>query len=501
MKKILLPALLALIAIGLNAQDMLPAEDISHRPHYFAGSKYPADRDSLEEFIINVMDINEPEFVNYEAIGLFAPFYDYDKSGKVLAKAYKYAADSLFDGVIIIGPAEHIDEKTVSIFKGESYTSPLGKSFVDSDAAQLLAGKNELYEYSNKGHISTKENAEFSIESQIPFIQKVFPDKPVIPVIVNELTFAESRDLAVNIYEMAKETDKRYFIISTGNMYRSESFRLTRTSNIPILQILERNDYFTLANRLFAEDSPIKSPSPLITTMMAVSLTGGTGFFPVRYETVDIINEKDTSFIGIASAVSSRPTGDRDQFVPKPVIYGPDEVITLDHIREGISRVFTDDSIEQNSLIFRAVSEVFPFHAELYLNDIKITEYYDLFPSDHLSHTLPEVTYNALDKPGIREKLKEEDPKKYMIKLDILSPLKLFRDFNRLNPSTGLSVRHKGELYSLMPDELNSELNNTEELIEIVNNKYGTNIQPNKIEDIYQFDVLRSLRSDQSDKE
>jgi len=165
--KMKLPALaLVLLAGGLLVDSGL-AQGI--RKPVWAGQFYEADPARLSYLIDHYLETANPPAVNGQLIGLISPHAGYVYAGQIAASGYKLAKGLDISTVVIIGPSHQTGFEGCSIYQNGGFETPLGVAEVDS----ALAG--ELAKVSGYRFIPEAHRQEHSIEVQVPFIQRSFP--------------------------------------------------------------------------------------------------------------------------------------------------------------------------------------------------------------------------------------------------------------------------------------------------------------------------------------
>jgi hypothetical protein len=170
----------AAVAAGLAGGPRLRAEPAPPeiRPPAFAGQFYPADPAALRAAIEGFMKDALPARVD-GPVTLVVPHAGYIFSGQIAADAYRQAAASRVDTVVILG-ANHTSGtfRRVSVFGGEGYRTPLGVARVDRGlAAALVKEGGGVFD-------ASLHEREHSVEVQVPFVQHVFPGAAIVPVVV-----------------------------------------------------------------------------------------------------------------------------------------------------------------------------------------------------------------------------------------------------------------------------------------------------------------------------
>jgi hypothetical protein len=166
----------AALAAGLQRHTTAATDGI--RPPTVAGQFYPADPAALRAAIEGFLRDALPPRPDAPA-ALVVPHAGYIYSGQIAADAYRQAAGAGIDTVIILG-TNHTNGsfRRVSVFDGDGYRTPLGVARVDRAlAAALVTEGGAVFD-------STLHAREHSVEVQVPFVQHLFPNAAIVPVVV-----------------------------------------------------------------------------------------------------------------------------------------------------------------------------------------------------------------------------------------------------------------------------------------------------------------------------
>lgn len=146
-----------------------------------AGMFYPDDEPSclrqLEAMLAGLVD---PSVLPETICGGVAPHAGWTYSGRVCAAVFSaIAARAKPDTFVLFGAAHRRAGSQASLFSSGAWQTPLGQIHVDERLAKRVLAGTSLIEASPYPHES-----EHSIEVQVPFVQYLFPEAKILPILV-----------------------------------------------------------------------------------------------------------------------------------------------------------------------------------------------------------------------------------------------------------------------------------------------------------------------------
>jgi len=153
------------------------AQDAVRRPAV-AGSFYPDDADALRAAVDAYLVSARPPSAE-RPIALVAPHAGYVFSGQIAADAWRQAQPFDYDTIVILGPNHTEAFDAVALYRGSGFRTPLGVAAIDTALAAALMKADDDVTWRDSVH--AKEHA---IEVQIPFVQRLYPDARILPIVV-----------------------------------------------------------------------------------------------------------------------------------------------------------------------------------------------------------------------------------------------------------------------------------------------------------------------------
>jgi AmmeMemoRadiSam system protein B len=144
-----------------------------------AGSWYPAEPETLRRL---VEDLLAAAAVAADGpwVAAVVPHAGYQYSGAVAAAAYRQLQGQAWRRAVILAPSHRSDHRGFAVLDADAFATPLGLVAIDRETVHLA------------GHPLVRIDpapfrGEHSLEIQLPFLQCVLPDVPVVPLLAGRL--------------------------------------------------------------------------------------------------------------------------------------------------------------------------------------------------------------------------------------------------------------------------------------------------------------------------
>jgi len=222
---------IALTAIGSPIAPSAVADDRIRKPAV-AGYFYPEDADTLratvDALIAGIAEVQ----VTGRIIGIMSPHAGYTFSGQVAAYAYREIRGRHYDTVVILGPSHHVYLRGVSVGTWDAYETPLGRVPVNRDLVNALLGVEEFFSFSEEAH--TREH---SVETQLPFLQRVLRDFDIVPMVMGTSPMRELKEIGKALASVIK--GKNVLLVASSDMSHYPTYKDAMETDRKTLSILE----------------------------------------------------------------------------------------------------------------------------------------------------------------------------------------------------------------------------------------------------------------------
>jgi MEMO1 family protein len=269
----------------------------------FAGTWYPGKRDVLEATVDRYLDAAAAEdrdaLEGSVPVGLVSPHAGLMYSGPVAAHGYAAVRDLPVDVVVLVGPSHHAAFDGVAVGT-VPFASPLGLLPLETSIGSALR---------RSPHITgdaTVHAREHSLEMQLPFLARVLPGRPIVPLLMGR----QDRDLVLSLADqLARLLEGRaaLLIASSDLSHFHDSQTASRLDSV-VLDCLRRFDPEGLLTVLEHRPYHACGGGPMAAVMVAARHLGATGARVLSYaDSGDVSGDKDR-VVGYTSAVMTRPS-------------------------------------------------------------------------------------------------------------------------------------------------------------------------------------------------
>jgi AmmeMemoRadiSam system protein B len=174
-----------------------------------AGIFYPDDPAELEARVSALLEAAKPAVANARAI--FSPHAGLDYSGDLSALAWKSAAGRKIDTVLILSPLHRAEKSLVYLPESDYFEMPTGRFVVDAELVEEMRDCGTLMSVNDIPHFE-----EHGIELQLPFMQALFPEARLVPILLGKPSPAAVKALSTALsLVFANRTQSTLFVLSS----------------------------------------------------------------------------------------------------------------------------------------------------------------------------------------------------------------------------------------------------------------------------------------------
>lgn len=150
---------------------------MSYRPAAVAGTWYPGSAGALTREVDAYLDLatgGPPGRLQ----AVIAPHAGLMFSGPVGAHAYKAASSGSYDVAVLVGPSHFVGFEGVALWPDGAFDTPLGAAAIDEAGARAIAAFDVVQK------LPQVHRREHSLEMQLPFLRRLLPEVPIVPLLI-----------------------------------------------------------------------------------------------------------------------------------------------------------------------------------------------------------------------------------------------------------------------------------------------------------------------------
>jgi AmmeMemoRadiSam system protein B len=269
---------------------------MSVRPCAVAGTWYPGTRASLERAVDAHLAAAAvvPERC---PLALIAPHAGLVYSGPVAAHAYQLVRGCAYEAVVLVGPSHFVGFDGLSVWPRGAWDSPLGPIPVAEDLASAIASAHPpAHDY------PSPHAREHSLEMQLPFVARLLPGVPIVPVVMGYQTRATAEQLGDTLGRALR--GRTVLLVASSDLSHYHDARTAGTLDAVMLRHVEALDAEGLMRALEMEPGHACGGGPMVAVLRAARALGATRSRVLRYaDSGDISGDKDAVVGYMAAAI------------------------------------------------------------------------------------------------------------------------------------------------------------------------------------------------------
>jgi len=303
------------------AAGALYAQDI--RKPTAAGGFYPDKPEELRGMIKSYLAEAEYRQFDGKLHAVIVPHAGYVYSGKVAAEAYRQLEGKKYDAIVIVTPSHYESFLEISIYPGDGLKTPLGVVNIDKELAEKIEKSAEIVSFSKRGY-----GQEHSLEVQLPFLQTVLPNTPVVPLVMGYQNFSFSYTLGTALGEALK--DANVLLIASSDLSHFHPYDEAVRMDSEVIDAIRNYDPFLLSQNIFSRRWEACGGGPIVAVMVAAQVLGANSVEIMQYANSGDVTGDKSSVVGyVSAAITSKP--------PKSQQYsGEEREILLNIAREAV---------------------------------------------------------------------------------------------------------------------------------------------------------------------
>lgn len=196
-----------------------------------AGTFYPRDAKDLAEAVEGLL-AGARGVPNGHVRAVIAPHAGYIYSGAVAAEAFVALAErrDRIRRLVVVGPAHYVRFRGIAVPSAEAFATPLGELPLDAGALEAIAALPQVV-VNDEAHAP-----EHALEVELPFLQTLLGDIPIVPLVVGAVTAAEVAEVLDRLW------DEATVVVVSSDLSHFHDYDTARRLDLATAEAIERFD-------------------------------------------------------------------------------------------------------------------------------------------------------------------------------------------------------------------------------------------------------------------
>ena len=261
------------------------AGDQKVRAAAVAGTFYPADPKELSAMVDDMLQKATPPAPGGQIIAAVAPHAGYPYSGPVAAFTYASLKGHKYSRVVVIAPSHFVSFDFTSVFEGDAYETPLGSVPIDKEFARRLAKMSPTIQVSYAGHTPTSAGSEHAVEDQLPWLQKVLGNFKLVPLVMGDQSYENSRALAIALQKLISSEGgpEETLVIASSDLSHYHTYEQAETIDHKTLHALSVWDYLSMSRNFGSRIWEACGGAPIVAAMIYAERMGANKAEVLKY--------------------------------------------------------------------------------------------------------------------------------------------------------------------------------------------------------------------------
>ena len=220
---------------------------------------------------------------------------------------YRLLRDRTFDVVVLVGPSHFVGFDGVSLYPSGGFDTPFGVARIDVECARAIAAATPIVREQPAAHAR-----EHSLEMQLPFLTRLAPAVPIVPLLMGYQTAATAAALG-DALAVALRGRRALLIASTDLSHYHDAATAARLDRV-VIDCVARFDPDGLQAALDATPEHACGGGPTVAVMRAARAAGAKDAVILDYaDSGDVSGDKSAVVGYLAAALGTFNRGDREE--------------------------------------------------------------------------------------------------------------------------------------------------------------------------------------------
>lgn len=262
-----------------------------------AGRWYSDDPVQLSAEVDRYVGRAEIEPIGGPVLAIVAPHAGLMYSGPVAAFAYKAASRSGCTSAVLVGPSHYVPFHGVSIWPDGTWDTPLGDVVVDAELARAIHAASDTVVDLPAAH-----GREHSLEMQLPFVARLLPGIPIVPLVMGHQTRDAAFALGGALARVVAARAGRTLLVASSDLSHYEDSATAQALDAVVLGHVESLDPDGLMRALETEPRHACGGGPMVSVLEAARRLGASRAHVLEYADSGDVSGDKSSVVGYMAA-------------------------------------------------------------------------------------------------------------------------------------------------------------------------------------------------------
>jgi MEMO1 family protein len=260
-----------------------------------AGSWYPGRPEALAAEVDRYLSAVSETPPAGSVIGLVSPHAGLMYSGPVAAWAYRAVQGGAYDVAVIVGPSHRAGFNGVAVYPRGAFDTPFGEIPIAEDVAAAVLAATPVAREDMAVH-----GAEHSLELQLPFLRRVLPTTPIVPIMMG-YQLVETM-LALGDGLAAALAGRRALLIASSDLSHYLDARAAAAMDRTVVDCVQRFDPEALMRTLREQPDHACGGGPIVSVMLAARALGAREGRVLHYADSGDVSGDKSAVVGYMAA-------------------------------------------------------------------------------------------------------------------------------------------------------------------------------------------------------
>ena len=259
-----------------------------------AGTWYPGSAAALAGAIDRHLATTTRD-VDGDLVALVAPHAGLMYSGPVAAHAYRLLRGRTFDVAVLVGPSHFVGFDGVAVYPSGGFDTPFGVAAIEETCASaLLTGAPVVREH------AVAHAREHSLEMQLPFLMRLSPNVPIVPLVMGYQEADTARELGDALAAVLR--GRRALVIASTDLSHYHDAQTAAKMDGVVIDCVSRFDADGLQQALDIRPDHACGGGPTVSVMRAARLLGAQDAVVLHYADSGDVSGDKSAVVGYLAA-------------------------------------------------------------------------------------------------------------------------------------------------------------------------------------------------------